>query len=231
MTEAAFTSTPLAAQVQGAVRPCRSEPPASLGHSASNVNSKARAHLAARACAGDRDALFDFFVLVRPSIEAFLISRGAPVQDMEDLLHDTCLVLLRYQSRLRPVDARELQSCICTMAHNVLRDSRRSKVREERRRVAKWWTFDSRYRDGVATDEASEPAEAVPPWLLEALASLSEIQRDAIYMKYFLKMGHLEIARRLEITPATARKRISLAYAALRRWYRAEQDASSFDRE
>ena len=231
MTEAAFTSTPLSAQVQGAVRSSASDRPQGVARAKGRVNRDRRERLASRACAGDQAALFEFFVLVRPSLEAFLVTRRAPLQDLDDLLHDACLVAMRGQSRLRPASARELQSWLCTIAHNVLRRVRRTSEREERRRMVKWWTFDSDYRDGIAGPDGEPEEVVVPDWLVEGLDSLSDLQRDAICMKFFRKMDSVEIAKRLEITPATARKRISLAYAALRRCYMARQEDVPADRE
>jgi RNA polymerase sigma factor (sigma-70 family) len=99
------------------------------------------------------------------------------------------------------------------IARNVLRDSARARRAES----------SARARLGLprtlGPDEGYERVEnrlSASPALLEAVAALSEAEREALCLRVIAELGYDEIAERLGCRPAAVRLRVSRALRRLR---------------
>ena len=222
MTDAAFTSTPRSAQVQGAVRKSPVRPSVSEARPSRPVTKDARfAYLVREAARGDRESLTKAFIDMRPSLEAFLVSRGVALQDLDDILQEVGLEVLRIRF-VDPDRPDRLREWFYRVAGQRASRHYRTQQREARRRLNKWRSLDDRARAGVAEPPGPDQ-EPETDWLAEGLASLKESHREALWMRYFCDIPTREIAVKLGISYDVTRKRISLAYRALRSFYEANR--------
>ena len=177
--------------------------------------------LVQRASRGDRESLTGAFLEMRPSLEAFLVARGVALQDLDDILQEVGLEALRIRF-VDPDRPDRLREWFYRIAGQRANRHYRTLQREARRRLNKWRSLDDRTRAGVS--EPSEPDQgSETDWLAEGLASLKESHREALWMRYFCDIPTREIAAKLGISYDVTRKRISLAYRALRSFYEANR--------
>jgi RNA polymerase sigma factor (sigma-70 family) len=133
--------------------------------------------------------------------------------DAEDALHETMLRAYERMPRFA-ADIRQPASWLARMTSNVCRDLYRHRARSmsmEQESIPVADRFDCAsdvVSDGPDLDvDAPSLAALLPPRL-----------RDVFVMRIFAHAKYDDIATRLGVTPATARKRMQQSRAALRAW-------------
>ncbi|MCY2954965.1 MAG: sigma-70 family RNA polymerase sigma factor [Planctomycetota bacterium] len=133
----------------------------------------------------------------------------------EDITQAVFLALSQRASRLcsRTALAGWLLTATRYAANNVLRAEARHKRREREAAdmAALRSTNQTVQRDGVWND--------MTPILDEAMLSLSEANRDAVLLRYFVGMSDHEVAGALGISEESARQRVSRGLARLRGFF------------
>lgn len=162
-----------------------------------------------RARAGDRACLDLLWRQHRRYVAAVLFAhRAGPGDDLEDLLQEVAVVLVRKLGELR--DPGAFRGWLRTIALNVLRTRRR-------RPAAPVISI-----DGVARAEVIDPEiERVErreeqSVVLRALSRLPDDQREALVLKSVEGVSQREIARRLGVPETTIESRLARARRRLR---------------
>lgn len=130
--------------------------------------------------------------------------------DAEDLVQDTIVKALRFSSRFEP--GTNLKAWLYTILHNTFRN----RVRDRRRNVVD--ANSPVVEDAVATPQGGQPLETPEQILLrktfdadlqEALDSLPEAFREAVWLRDVDEFSYAEIARMLGVPIGTVMSRIS----------------------
>lgn len=125
--------------------------------------------------------------------------------DAADCLSETLVVLWRRRSEL-PDDEDGLRAWSYGVAKGVLANHQRSQIRRTR--------LSARLRDDLS--RSPSPAVTADTGLSEALATLSEMDKDLVLLVAWDGFGVAEAGQLLGLTPGAARSRYSRARKALR---------------
>jgi RNA polymerase sigma-70 factor (ECF subfamily) len=160
--------------------------------------------LVASAQRGDDASREELLRLVRAGALRYLLARGLPDHDAQDLAQDTCLGVLRalprWQDQGRPVWA-----FVFAVLHNKIADRARS--RAERREVPVG--PDSRLADTVidshpGPEEVFEQDEGAGR-VQALLGELPMTQRDVVLLRVVVGLSAIETAQALGLTAGTVR--------------------------
>lgn len=167
--------------------------------------------IVARIGKGDREAFADFFGRYAPRVKAYLIRLGARGALAEDLAQDAMVSVWR---RAASFDASKAK--VSTWTFVIARNAWIDRLRRERVELAYHGSL-------IVTEESDDemPDEAAvrgqtEAQIHEALALLSEDQREVVRLSFYEDRPHSEIAERLELPLGTVKSRLRLAIAKLR---------------
>lgn len=152
-------------------------------------------------------------------IGRFCAVQTGSASDGEDLLQETFIEAWGSLDSWR--GEASLKSWLYGIARNLCASHLRKK---DRRRGLFQWFFGWGEEDNAhmrASDDLLETTES-QRMLSEAVGRLKTAQREAVLLFYMSGLSMLEISEVLDISPANARKRVSLGVAALREDLRGE---------
>jgi len=170
-------------------------------------------HLASRAAEGDRNAFEQIFNLLADELYTYLRGQCQNETVAEDLLANTFLKAWRSARRYR-VGSHHFRRWIFAIARNELRDH---------------WRASQRTLPIIDLDLAEEVPEArddpadVRRFVAQALATLTEEQRQVVVLRYFSEKSHEEIAALMGKREGAVRQ---LLLRALRRMRKVMADAA-----
>lgn len=130
--------------------------------------------------------------------------------DAEDLVQDTIVKALRFSSRFEP--GTNLKAWLYTILHNTFRN----RVRDRRRNVVD--ANSAVVEDAVALPQGGQPLQTPEQILLrktfdadlqEALDSLPDPFREAVWLRDIDEFSYAEIAKMLDVPIGTVMSRIS----------------------
>lgn len=162
------------------------------------------AALVRRCARGDEDAFATFHDRTAPRVHGLVLSVLRDPAQSEEVTQEVFLEAWRTCSRFDPSRG-SVEAWLFTLAHRRAVDRVRSAEASHRRDA----TFGERHRD-VAHDSTSEAAtdalEAAR--VRRALASLTDLQRQAVELAYFGGHSHTQVAALLGLPVGTAKTRI-----------------------
>lgn len=147
-----------------------------------------------------------------PALRSVLLRAGVLPQDVDDLLQDTWVRVVRSASRYDPLQA--FPGWLCAIAINRLR------TRWSRQKVEAARTKPLEAASGAFAPEPSADSELVLAERAVALRSqilkLPKHLGDAILLRFFEELSEKEAARQLGVPPGTVKSRVHTAVRKLR---------------
>jgi RNA polymerase sigma-70 factor (ECF subfamily) len=164
--------------------------------------------------AGDKQAFAILFGRYAPKVKSYLIRLGAPPAMAEDLAQDAMVSTWR---RATSYDAGKAKAS--TWVFVIARNAWIDRLRREKVELAY-------HIENQLSEESQEeaPDDAVvrkgdEARISDAMATLSEEQRQVVRLSFFEDRPHSEIAERLTLPLGTVKSRLRLALMKLRaRW-------------
>ena len=150
----------------------------------------------------------NFYGLVRNTV--YGITRDT--NNLEDLINDTYVKLIRNISALRPLNCRKTVAYLVYTARSVAIDFiTRRDVQNKHVYYGEDTDLAEKVTDLAATVEEQVIRQEGLGEMYTAIQSLPEKQRDILYFKYILEMDDAEIAKIFKITPASVRQYLTRA--------------------
>jgi RNA polymerase sigma-70 factor (ECF subfamily) len=177
----------------------------------------AQEDVVAGAMSGDRRAMEALWAEHRRWIAAVLLAHKSPRDQLEDLLQDVAMTMVRKLNTLR--EARNVRAWLRTVAINAARASARSR----------------KARPVLASLGSEAPAPSAPVWsdavaldeearrLLELAGKLPEAYREPLMLRAVHGMRGRHISEILDLPEATVETRIARARRMLREQVAAEE--------
>lgn len=169
------------------------------------------AELLAGAGRGDKQAFAALFTRYAPRVKSYLIRLGAPGAMAEDLAQDAMVAVWR---RAASYDAGKAKPS--TWVFVIARNAWIDRLRREKVELA----YRQHHQPSeLMSDEAPDDAavrKSEEARISEAMASLSEDQRQVVRLSFFEDRPHSEIAARLSLPLGTVKSRLRLALMKLR---------------
>ena len=139
-----------------------------------------------------------------PALVRAAVFLGADPHEAEELAQTTLVRCYQAWDKVSAADNRD--AYVYRMLLNALRDSRRTR----------WW----RSRSSVEPTDHETVADrsdavAIADAVHRAMAGLSQVNREAVVLRYFVQLTEAETAQVLGIAPGTVKSRLSRALAAL----------------
>lgn len=158
----------------------------------------------------DRAAFKELFRRFAGRIKAFLIKGGAAPDQAEEVVQDVMVTIWRKSGSFDPQKA-----SAATWIFTIARNRRIDVIRRERRPEPD--PQDPLYKpDAPDTPQQALARGDRDKQVREAMASLSEEQREIIRLSFFAGLAHGEIAEQLGIPLGTVKSRTRLAFNKLR---------------
>lgn len=167
--------------------------------------------LLARVGAGDKQAFAILFGRYAPKVKSYLIRLGAPPAMAEDLAQDAMVSMWR---RATSYDASKAKAS--TWVFVIARNAWIDRLRREKVELA---YFSENQLSEESQEEAPDDAvvrKGDEARISDALATLSEEQRQVVRLSFFEDRPHSEIAERLTLPLGTVKSRLRLALMKLR---------------
>jgi len=164
-----------------------------------------------RIAAGDKDAFAALFNRFAPRIKTYLMRLGAGAAAAEDLAQDTMVSVWR---RAQSYDRAKAKPS--TWVFVIARNSWIDRLRREKVEIA--YRVENPPAE-QSSDEAPDEAAARRSdegRVTEALALLSDEQREVVRLSFFEDRPHSEIAERLALPLGTVKSRLRLALIKMR---------------
>ena len=171
--------------------------------------------LVALAQQGDDASREQLLGLVRSAVLRYVIARGLPADDAEDIAQETCLGLLRALPGWRDL-GRPVWALVFAITHNKIAD--RARAHAVRKDVS---MDNSSYLADAVTDLRPGPAELVEEdegsrRVRALLGVLPATQRDVLLLRVIVGMSTAETAATLSLTVGSVRVLQHRAVATLR---------------
>ncbi|MGZ4676872.1 MAG: RNA polymerase sigma factor [Acidimicrobiia bacterium] len=170
------------------------------------------AELVERARAGDRDAFCE--LLERHRIVALRVGYTIAGPDAEDAVQEAMVKAYRHLDRFRPGSS--FRPWFLAIVGNEARNRRRSGSRQDAvtlRLRAQTDTADARWAPSA---EDGAMARVQQRRLLDAVAGLSDRDREIVALRYFAGLTEAETASALDCALGTVKSRLSRAIGRLR---------------
>lgn len=169
---------------------------------------------------GDLEAFGELFMRFEPSVRGYLTGLCGDAELAADVAQETFLDLSRNVRQLRDDEA--FAAWLYRSAHHRLRtETRRSWYR---RAVSLDWLTSASWDHPSLTDRQEMGTEAQDRMDIQAVLNrLSPRLREALLLNRYAGLSCLEVARILQISPETAKKRITRACAEFRHYYQQER--------
>jgi len=163
--------------------------------------------LASRIKQGDREAFRLFFERYQAPLLSFLMSKGTPRDDAEDLLQTAFLIIWEKREDIHP--DRSLRSFLFTIAYNrMLNHFRDRKVHDP--------VFAYQLEDtGNSPEEVTASRQALEA-MQKALEVMPEKRRSVFELCYLQGLSHKEVAEALGVAKKTVENHMALALRELR---------------
>lgn len=166
--------------------------------------------LVARVSRGDRDAFAAMFQRYAGRVKSYLMRLGAPPAVAEDLAQDAMVAVWRRASSFDPARAK-----VSTWVFVISRNAWIDKLRRERVELSYRETVDEPFDGEEAPDDAVERTQTEAQ-MQEALATLSDEQKQVVRLAFFEDKPHSEVATVLKLPLGTVKSRLRLALIKLR---------------
>ena len=166
--------------------------------------------MAAIAEGADRGAFAELFRRYAGRIKAFLIRGGLAHELAEEIAQEVMVTVWRKARSFDPARA-GVATWIYTIARNRRIDHLRRQIRDEPD------PEDPLFRpEPEATPEQQAASAGRDAQVREALASLSEDQREVVHLAFFAGLSHGEIAEQLGAPLGTVKSRLRLSFSRLK---------------
>jgi RNA polymerase sigma-70 factor, ECF subfamily len=163
--------------------------------------------LALRIKQSDRSAFRLFFERYKDSLLSFLISKGTPKDDAEDLLQSAFLIIWEKREEIRP--DRSLRSFLYTIAYNRMLNLFRDRKKQDPEYAYKLHDSGSNPEVDAANRQALEAMQ-------KALDVMPEKRRRVFELCYLQGLSHKEAAQALDVAQKTIENHMALALKELR---------------
>ena len=170
------------------------------------------AQLVGRAQAGDVEALCE--LVQRHRVVALRVGYTIVGDEAEDVVQEAFVKVARSIDRFRP-DA-PFRPWLLTIVANEARNRRRSASRRDALELRVVNRDVTGTRAVAATSEEVAMANERRRWLVEAVATLPERDREVIALRYFADLSEAETASALECPVGTVKSRLARAIGKLR---------------
>lgn len=178
--------------------------------------------LMARIVARDKSAFEALFHRYAGRIKGVLVKAGAPVDEAEETMQEAMLSVWRRAESFDPARA-----SVAAWIFAIARNRRIDLVRRMKRPEPD--PDDPLFQPDPPTPPEAEVAASLrDARLREAVAALSEPQREAVHLAFFIGLSHPEIAARTGAPLGTVKSRLRLAGERLRAALGAEFDQELF---
>lgn len=171
--------------------------------------------LAARARLGDEASRNELLRAIRVGVLRYLLARGLPDDDAQDLAQETCLGVVKALPDWRD-EGRPLWALVFAIARNKITD--RARAHAARREVPV-----EHYGDAVTelTDPLPGPSEAAEigegaSRVRSLLATLPTTQREVLLLRVMVGLSTVETAEVLSLTVGSVRVLLHRAVSTLR---------------
>jgi RNA polymerase sigma-70 factor (ECF subfamily) len=160
--------------------------------------------LVAQAQQGDDASREQLLGMVRSGVLRYVLARGLPIDDAEDVAQETCLGLLRALPGWRDL-GRPVWALVFAIAHNKIADRARAHA------VRKEMPMDqTSYLTDIVTDPRPGPAELAEEdegsrRVRALLKVLPTTQRDVLLLRVIVGMSTAETAATLSLTVGSVR--------------------------
>jgi RNA polymerase sigma-70 factor (ECF subfamily) len=163
--------------------------------------------MAAVAAARDMDCFMRIYDHFAPRLQRYLLGRGAPAAQAEELVQEAMLRLWRRAESFDPARA-SLGTWLFRVARNLHLDSLRGEPL--------WLPMDEAYERLQADGQQPETESTVDyAGLQQAIESLPAMQARLIRMSYFEAKSHGDIARELSMPLGSVKSALRRAFARL----------------
>lgn len=159
----------------------------------------------------DRGAFALLFDKFAPRLKAFMMRKGVPPEQAEDLVQEAMLTVWTKAALYNP-ERGTVSAWVFTIARNLRIDRIR---RDSNMPYAVLEDFDQPSGDAAIDDALANREEQVA--VAKALADIPPEQRDVLILSYVEDIPQTEIARRLSVPLGTVKSRMRLAYNRLRK--------------
>lgn len=159
----------------------------------------------------DRGAFALLFDKFAPRLKAFMMRKGVPPEQAEDLVQEAMLTVWTKAALYNP-ERGTVSAWVFTIARNLRIDRIR---RDSNMPYAVLEDFDQPSGDAAIDDALANREEQVA--VAKALADIPSEQRDVLILSYVEDIPQTEIARRLSVPLGTVKSRMRLAYNRLRK--------------
>lgn len=163
---------------------------------------------------GDKQALSDIYQTQVDALFRYGCQFTRDERLVEDMIQDLFIELWKNHTGLGPTDAIR-QYLLVALRRKIVRQLQQSNQRQEK--AAQNWTAETRTvaadHQLIKEEEISEQQQRIN----QALAQLSERQREVLYLKYFEGFNYKEISEMLQINHQSVRNTATVALKALRK--------------
>lgn len=167
--------------------------------------------LITRVALGDREAFAQIFSAYAGRVKGYLLRLGAPPAVAEDLAQDAMVAIWRRAASFDPAKAK-----VSTWVFVIARNAWIDKLRREKTELAyRAVTIVTEESEDEAPDSAAVRGQTEEQ-VADAMATLSEEQRQVVRLSFFEDRPHSEIAERLSLPLGTVKSRLRLALIKLR---------------
>lgn len=188
-----------------------SAPPTQRGVVVHSRGELSEEDLLARIGAGDQQAFAALFARYAPKVKSYLIRLGAAGAAAEDLAQDVMVSVWRRAASYDATKAKP-STWVFVIARNVWID----RLRREKVELA----YQSENPPSQQSEEELPDAAAMrrsdEQRISDAMAGLSDDQRQVVRLSFFEDCPHSEIAERLSLPLGTVKSRLRLALTKLR---------------
>lgn len=160
--------------------------------------------LCRRAARQDRSAFAELYERHAESVRNLLLTRGAPQDEVWDLVQETFTRALRALDRGRAPDRFDLW--IRRIALNVRTDHWRTPHLRHEQSTDPW---------ALPEETTLDPDGSTAELMRASVQSLTPQLRDAVILHFYQDLGVREVAAVLRIPPGTVKSRLSRAYRQL----------------
>jgi RNA polymerase sigma-70 factor (ECF subfamily) len=170
------------------------------------------AELVGLAQAGDVEALCE--LVERHRVVALRVGYAIVGDDAEDVVQEAFVKVARTIDRFRP--GAPFRPWLLTIVANEARNRRRSASRRDALELRVVTRDASGFQGVAATSEEVAMANERRRWLVDAVATLPDRDREVIALRYFADLSEAETATALECPVGTVKSRLARALGRLR---------------
>ena len=173
----------------------------------------------------DRELVLDLYEKHRSYVSKRIYRLTGDKNNLEDLVSEAFIRLITNISTIRELDCRKRVAYLVYISRSVAIDSLRSRgVQNSHIYYGADEDLAGTIADLSLSIDGQIMQEAGLEEVLWVIADLPEVQKDILYFRYVLEMGHEEIAGRVGLAPASVRQYLTRARRRARRLYEEVQN-------